>query len=59
MKLFNNIWNYIMIKRKRVTVGKILRFLEGCFVHGKKNGIKIGDNVIILSNPTVNPTIGF
>lgn len=29
------------------------------FIHGKKNGIQIGDNVIIHSNHVVNPTSGF
>lgn len=59
MKLFNNAWNYIIINRKRVTVGKNCKVSGRLFVHGKKNGIKIGDNVIIHSNPIVNPTSGF
>lgn len=48
-----------MLKHKSVTIGKRIHINGRLFIHGKKNGIKIGDNVTIQSSVVVNPTSGF
>ena len=59
MRVIDQIWNRFMLKRKAVTYGENLSINGRLFVHGKKAGIIIGDNVVIHSVPTVNPTSGF
>lgn len=48
-----------MLKRKQCTYGKNLQIVGCLFVHGKKGGLRIGNNCTIFSKGTVNPTSGF
>ena len=56
--ILDKIWNFVMLKRKRVQVGTDLRINGRIYIHGRKNCIKIGDNCTIQSAHYVNPTSG-
>lgn len=59
MKLFDKLWNNFMFMRKKISYGNNLCVNGKLYVHGKKEGISIGDNVVIHSTSSVNPTSGF
>lgn len=54
----DHLWNYIILKRKRVIHGKNLRLNGRVHIHGSKGRIIIGDDCIITSDTDVNPTAG-
>lgn len=56
--LINQIWNYLVLKRKQVKIGNNLRIQGRLFCHGDKNRIIVGDNVTINSSSIINPTSG-
>lgn len=56
--IITKIWNTLTIMRKQVKYGRNLHINGFMFVHGKKHGIEIGDNVTINSSENVNPTSG-
>jgi len=41
MKLFNGIWNYVMIRRKSVIIETILKSLEDCLFTEKRMVFKL------------------
>lgn len=55
----DNVWNFFIMKYKGVRHGFNLKIAGFMHVHGKKNGLQIGDNVKIWSKASVNPTSGF
>ena len=57
--MFDNFWNLFILFRKKVKYGNGFYVTGKLYVHGKKAGIVIGDDVTINSVPTVNPTSGF
>lgn len=57
--MFEKLWNYFMIKRKKCKYDKGLYIKGRLFIHGKKNGIYIGNNCSIQSKASKNPTSGF
>ena len=59
MSLIENMWNKIIFCKKRVNVGSNVKIRGFIFVHGRKNGVKIGNNSIINSAAVYNPTSGF
>lgn len=58
MGMINKIWNAFMLKRKKVNTNKNLRISGRIYIHDRKGGIFIGENVTIHSNENVNPTSG-
>lgn len=58
-EVLDNLWNFISFFRKKVKYGNRFHVKGRIFVHGKKAGIVIGDDVTIYSVPTKNPTSGF
>ena len=48
-----------MIKYKKVSYKGQIQINGKLCVHGKKNGVFIGENCTIQSSPSVNPTSGF
>ena len=57
--IVDNVWNFFIMKYKGVQHGSNLKIAGFMHVHGKKNGLRIGDNVKIWSKASVNPTSGF
>lgn len=58
MRVIDNIWNYIVFKRKKVVTGKKLVIVGRIYVHGRKTGIELGDNCVVYSTESINPTAG-
>lgn len=56
--IINTIQNSLNIFRKRVIVGKKFHSIGRVYFHGKRGRIKIGDNVLFISSPNINPTGG-
>lgn len=56
--MINKIWNAFMLKRKKVNTNKNLRISGRIYIHSRKGGIFIGENVTIHSSENVNPTSG-
>lgn len=56
---FDNLWNLFFLFRKGVKYGHGFYVTGKLYVHGKKAGIVIGNDVTIHSVPTANPTSGF
>lgn len=52
------IWNWLMLKRKRVQYGRRLVIHGHIFIHGGKHCVVIGDNCKIISSENSNPTSG-
>lgn len=57
--IYDALWNYLMLKRKNVLIGKSLKINGRIYIHGSKGRIRIGDNCIIQSSHYCNPTSGF
>ena len=57
--MLNKLWNKIMRKRKEVQIVERINIRGRIFIHGKKKGIIIGNNVTLFSNENVNTTSGF
>ena len=53
----NFIFNHIMIKRKHVECGKNVQIVGKIYVPGSGQ-VSMGDDVVIISTPNVNPTAG-
>ncbi len=58
MKVINDVWNTIMLKRKKVTVGQGLILNGRIHIHGRKDRVVIGDHCKINSDQDANPTAG-
>lgn len=56
--MFDSFWNWFILKFKRVSFGANLKIHGRLFVHGRKHGIRIGNNCIITSDENYNPTAG-
>ena len=56
IKLLDQLWNFFNLKLKKVKYGKALTIFGRVHIHGKKEGIEIGDNCIICSGEDYNPT---
>lgn len=59
MYFIYKIWNRMMFIRKKVSYGQNLNVNGLLFIHGEKERIKIGNNVMINSSSNYNPTSGF
>lgn len=57
--LLTEIWNSMMLKRKKVKYGKNLHISGRVYFHGLKDRIVLGNGVTIISTADVNPTSGF
>ena len=57
--LIDKLWNFVMIKRKRVLCKGNITINGRIYIHGRVSGVKIGDNCTIQSAHYVNPTSGF
>ena len=58
MRFADKIWNNIMLLRKKVLVGRNLRVNGRLFIHGDKGGVTFGDNCMVNSSESINPTSG-
>lgn len=59
MRVLDKIWNYMIIRYKKVTIGNGVQIVGRLFIHGRKLGISIGNDTKIYSKPSINPTSGF
>ena len=51
--------NFLNLRRKKCQYGDNLHINGIVFIHGRKNGVKIGNNCTIQSSESINPTSGF
>lgn len=58
-RMLDDLWNSFLLFHKRVKYGHGLCITGRLYVHGKKAGVVIGNDVTIHSVPTSNPTSGF
>ena len=58
VKLFDILWNCFMLSFKKVDAGDNLVIYGRLYVHGRKGGVKIGNNCMLMSSENVNPTSG-
>ena len=58
MRVIDDIWNKLMLKRKEVSYESDIKIYGRLYIHGKKKGIVIGKKVTINSSESVNPTSG-
>lgn len=58
MRLFDKLWNCFMLSFKKVDAGDNLVIYGRLYVHGRKGGVKIGNNCMLMSSENVNPTSG-
>lgn len=56
--IIDKIWNTFVLKYKRCNVGNNLQIFGRLYVHGRKNGISIGNNCVINSCECINPIAG-
>ena len=59
MKILDKIWNFGVLKFKKVKVGRGSLINGKFYVHGRKNGVEIGRNCVINSNESIIPSSGF
>lgn len=59
MKGLDKIWNKLIFAFKEVTCDSTSNVTGKIYIHGKKGGVTIGNNCILISESTVNPTSGF
>lgn len=56
MIVLDKLWNYAMLRWKKVKHGKGLRINGRICIHGEKGNIQIGNNCVINSNENSNST---
>ena len=56
--MISNLWNTFVMKLKKVKTGDNLKVYGQIMVHGKSGRISIGNNVVMISEPRINPTGG-
>lgn len=57
--MLDKILNYITLKRKKVVNGANLHIKGRIYIHGRKGGVTLGNNVSLNSGINFNPTSGF
>lgn len=56
--MFDSIWNRFILGYKKVEYQKDIQIFGRVLIHGRKGGVRIGNNCRIASNENYNPTAG-